>query len=117
MKKSFKFVAIATVAALTFAACNNNANTETADTLATVEQLAQEEPVMDIVEATPDTVAPAPAATTTKKTTTTTKKNTTPKVEERTAVQNTEQQKAPEVNVDSKTTVKKSDKKIERVNF
>lgn len=116
MKKNVMIVAIAAFATMTFAACNNNANTENADTTA-IEQIA-EEPVVEEIAATPDSVVateaetPAPAAKKTTKKTTTTQKQQEPRV----AVEINEQKKGSDIDakIDANTTVKKSDKKIKR---
>lgn len=119
MKKNIMMVAVAAFVTLSFAACNNNANTENTDTTEAIEQLV-EEPIAE-VNATPDSVAtvetetpaPAPAA---KKTTT--KKATTQKQQEpRVAIEVNEEKKAADIKVDANTTVTKSDKKIKRAQF
>lgn len=54
MKKNIKFLAIAAVASLTVAACNNN-STETTDTVDTtaIEQVVAEEMPVEVLDTTP----------------------------------------------------------------
>ncbi len=65
MKKSFKVLAIAAIASLTFVACNNNQTAEEAVDSTAIEQVAEEEVIAEpvaVADTTPVVEEQAPAA-------------------------------------------------------